>query len=161
MWVLHAPAALVFTICICVLVIMWAWDCRFAPHDWEWARHFGGYLGGNKHLLAGRFNCGQKALFWCVGLGGLVSAVSGLLLVMPLFDEPGQVLVLLAHRYGTFGLVLLILVHIYLATVGNPGTLPSIITGSVDSAWAKHHHPLWCEEARADSPPGKAPPTRS
>jgi len=129
MWVAHAAAALVFTVCVAAMVVMWASDCRFAPHDWEWAKHFGGYLGGNEHVPAGRFNCGQKALFWFVGLFGLASVLSGVLLVAPLFDVPGQSRVFLTHRYATFAFVLLILVHIYLATIANPGTLRSIITG--------------------------------
>jgi formate dehydrogenase gamma subunit len=53
-----------------------------------------------------------------------------------------------------------ILIHIYLSTIGEPGTFQAMIRGAVSEAWAWTFHPTWykqvtgrdpveaCEEAR-------------
>jgi cytochrome b subunit of formate dehydrogenase len=53
-----------------------------------------------------------------------------------------------------------ILIHIYLSTIGEPGTFQAMIRGAVSEAWAWTFHPAWykqvtgrdpvaaCEEAR-------------
>ncbi|MBN2309214.1 MAG: cytochrome b/b6 domain-containing protein [Candidatus Hydrogenedentes bacterium] len=142
-WVAHLIAAAVFTLGVTALVLTWALDCRFAPHDVEWARHFGGYLGGSAEVPAGRFNCGQKGLFWTVLVLGLGVVASGLLRIWPVFDAEGQELVLLAHQYCALAYLALGIAHLYLGTIANPGTWQSIFFGYVDANWLKHHHPLW------------------
>ncbi|MCP4644577.1 MAG: formate dehydrogenase subunit gamma [bacterium] len=145
LWVVHGWAAPVFTLGIVAMVVTWASDGRFAPHDLEWAKRFGGYLGGSQDVPAGRLNAGQKGFFWVAGVLGVISMATGVLLVAPGFGAKGQTMVLIAHRYGTLAFVVLGIVHAYLATLANPGTLWSILTGYVANDWAKHHHPLWWE----------------
>jgi formate dehydrogenase subunit gamma len=53
-----------------------------------------------------------------------------------------------------------IFIHIYLSTIGEPGTFESMVRGAVSEAWAWTFHPAWykqvtgrdaqqaCEEAR-------------
>jgi len=41
---------------------------------------------------------------------------------------------------------MIMIVHVYLTTIGNPGTLESMIYGNVRKIWAKVHHPKWYEE---------------
>jgi formate dehydrogenase subunit gamma len=42
--------------------------------------------------------------------------------------------------------IMFAIVHVYLATLGNPGTLESMLWGSVTRNWAKHHHARWYKE---------------
>ncbi len=41
------------------------------------------------------------------------------------------------------------LFHIYLGTIGVPGAYRAMREGSVDETWAREHHEIWYEEAKA------------
>ena len=62
-----------------------------------------------------------------------------------MFDENVQLWILQIHRYTCLLLLLLVISHIYLGTLANPGTVQVIFTGRVQPTWAKQHHPLWWE----------------
>jgi len=142
-WVIHLTAAPVFSIGLIFLVITWAKDGFFASCDVEWAMKFGGYLWGDKHAPAERFNAGQKAYFWAVALMGLVSLITGLGRAVPVFDAAGQDVLYQIHRYTALLFVMGGIVHLYLGTLANPGTLWAMMTGKVTPSWAENHHPLW------------------
>jgi formate dehydrogenase subunit gamma len=146
LWILHAGAGAAFAVTMVLMMLLWAMDCRFADHDWTWARHAGGYLGGDDRLPAGRFNAGQKAYFWCSVLFGLATHLSGLGLIVPVFGPEGQERICEIHRYGALLFLMSVIVHLYLATLANRGTLRSIVLGTVSAEWAAHHHPAWWEE---------------
>jgi formate dehydrogenase subunit gamma len=50
--------------------------------------------------------------------------------------------------HGIVGLVLIILIiaHIYIGSLGMQGAFDAMNTGEVDRNWAKEHHGLWVEE---------------
>ncbi|MGA1980646.1 MAG: formate dehydrogenase subunit gamma [Sedimentisphaerales bacterium] len=145
LWIVHLVAAFVFVIGLAAVALRWAEDCRLASYDWEWAKQFGGYLGSDKDAPAGRFNGGQKAYFWTILLLGLVAILSGLVRIFPIFNANVQEIFLQVHRYSGLFLVMVVIAHIYLGTLANPGTWLVIISGYVSSRWAKHHHPIWWE----------------
>lgn len=149
---LHLSAAPVFAVAFTLVFVTWAEACRFAGHDWEWAKRAGGYLGGRQDVPAGRFNAGQKAFFWAVGLLALLVILSGLGRLAPVFDDAGQAVLYQVHRCAALLLILSFLVHLYLATLANPGTLAAMIVGKVSADWAKHHHPLWRKQTEGDGP---------
>lgn len=146
LWIIHYMAAPIFILGLFGLIVSWAKDGLFIPQDWDWAKCFGGYLWGPKHAPAGRFNAGQKAYLWTVGLFGLAAVISGLGRVWPLFDVTGQEILYQVHRYTSLLFVLAAIVHLYLGTICNPGTLGAMLTGKVSSDWAKSHHELWWNE---------------
>ena len=41
---------------------------------------------------------------------------------------------------------MLMIVHVYLTTIGNPGTLEGMLYGNVRRIWARTHHPKWYKE---------------
>ena len=145
LWVVHLVAAPVFAVGLTAIALRWAEDCRLESYDWEWAKQFGGYLGGDRDVPAGRFNGGQKAYFWAIVSLGLVSILSGLVRMFPIFDANIQEISYQAHRYSGLFLVMAVIAHIYLGTLANSGTWQVIISGYVSSRWAKHHHPIWWE----------------
>jgi len=146
LWMVHAVAGWVFGIAMVLMTLLWAVDCRFASHDWTWTKRFGGYLGGGGKLPAGRFNAGQKVFFWCSVVLGLGTLASGLALMLPVFDPPFQESICQVHRYGSLLFVISVIVHLYVATLANPGTVRSMVVGTVDAEWAEHHHPLWLDD---------------
>ena len=63
-------------------------------------------------------------------------------------------------------LIVMIMAHIYIGSVGMEGALDAMNSGRVDRNWAKEHHSLWveeedqegCQAGRIDtSVPGNAP----
>ena len=146
LWLIHVAAAPVFMVGLCGLIASWSRDCRFTPHDWEWAKRFGGYLWGEKHAPAERFNGGQKAYLWTVGFLGLVSLLSGLGRIVPVLDPEGQYILYQLHRLSALFFVMAAIVHLYLGTVANPGTFGAMLLGRVTPQWAKNHHPIWWDQ---------------
>lgn len=147
LWIVHAAAGGLFAAAMVVMTLLWAMDCRFTGSDWMWARHFGGYLGSGENLPAGRFNAGQKAFFWSSVLLGLATLSTGLALMVPVLAPAFQEPICQVHRYGSLLFVMSVVVHLYVATLANPGTARSMVVGTVSAEWAEHHHPLWLEDA--------------
>jgi len=146
LWMVHAAAGGVFAAAMVLMTLLWAMDCRFANYDWRWAKQFGGYLGRGGELPAGRFNAGQKAFFWCSVLLGLATLASGLALMVPLIGPEFEESICQVHRYGSLLFAMGVIVHLYVATLANPGTVRSMVQGTVGTEWAEHHHPLWLED---------------
>ena len=146
LWMVHAAAGGIFAAAMVLMTLLWAMDCRFERSDWRWARNLGGYLGSGGNLPAGRFNAGQKAFFWFGALLGLVTLSSGLALMVPIFSAAFQESICQIHRYGSLLFVMSVILHLYLATLANPGTARSMVVGTVSTEWAEHHHPLWSED---------------
>ena len=136
-----------FVIGVAMMVIFWTRDNLFRASDWQWLRARGGLIGG-AHVSAGRFNAGQKMMFWSVALGGLLMFVSGLALLFPfgLFDIAGMQWSQIVH--GIIGAIFItgILAHIYIGTIGMEGAFEAMGEGTVDVSWARQHHDLWADE---------------
>jgi len=145
---LHCAASPLFSLALTLKALTWAGACAFEAHDWEWFRHLGGYLGSQKGLPASRFNAGQKAFFWAIVVLGIIAILSGLGRMAPVLGERGQAALYHAHRGSALLLMLSFVVHFYLATFANPGTLLAMVSGRVSPDWAAHHHPLWWQRVR-------------
>jgi formate dehydrogenase subunit gamma len=50
------------------------------------------------------------------------------------------------HAIVAFGMMAIILAHIYLGSVGMEGAFDAMGSGQVEKQWAKEHHGLWVEE---------------
>ncbi|HEX73263.1 MAG TPA: formate dehydrogenase subunit gamma, partial [Candidatus Hydrogenedentes bacterium] len=130
-----------------IIAIFLSWVCAMFPArgDLRWLLKAGGYLGGVKeHLPAGKFNAGQKILFWIAIAACGVLAASGLL--MGLYRDihfPRQELVYTAHDIAALIMILVLMAHVYLAAFVVPHSLNSLFGGKVSSKWADAHHPNW------------------
>jgi len=124
--------------------IAWQFPTRV---DVEWLKQGGG-LVGHEHPPAGRFNAGQKLIYWFIVLGGGAAAVSGYLLLFPFYatDIAGMQTAQVVHGVMAMLFVAVILAHIYIGTIGMEGAFESMGSGTVDVNWAKQHHSLWFEQ---------------
>ncbi|TVO70730.1 formate dehydrogenase subunit gamma [Sedimenticola selenatireducens] len=107
----------------------------------------GGGLIGKGHVPSNFFNMGEKSMFWMLVLVGGVIVGSGLVLVFPVFGQ-GRVLMELSHvSHGITTLVMIVVImgHIYIGSVGMEGALDGMTTGYCDLNWAKEHHEQWAE----------------
>lgn len=112
----------------------------------------------SKKLQIGKYNAGQKILFWLIMASILVLLISGLMMWRAYFAEFVPIwalrLAILAHSVAGIGLILLIMGHIYLA-IWVRGSISGMVTGYVSKAWARQHHDRWAEELRAKEAAGK------
>jgi formate dehydrogenase subunit gamma len=112
--------------------------------DLEWLKQGGGFIK-NKHAPAGRFNPGEKAIYWLSLAAGVVVSVSGFVLLFPFFgtDIADMQIAQGVHAIVAVLFVALILGHIYIGTLGMEGAFEAMGTGEVDLNWAKEHHDIW------------------
>jgi formate dehydrogenase subunit gamma len=112
--------------------------------DLEWLKQGGGFIK-NKHAPAGRFNPGEKAVYWLSLLAGIAVSVSGFLLLFPFYGTniADMQIAQVVHAVVALLFVALILAHIYIGTLGMEGAFEAMGSGEVDLNWAKEHHDLW------------------
>jgi formate dehydrogenase subunit gamma len=112
--------------------------------DLEWLKQGGGFIK-NKHAPAGRFNPGEKAVYWLSLAAGVLVSVSGFVLLFPFYgtDIADMQIAQAVHAIVAVLFVALILGHIYIGTLGMEGAFEAMGTGEVDLNWAKEHHDVW------------------
>jgi formate dehydrogenase subunit gamma len=120
--------------------------------DIVWLREGGGFIK-SKHPPAGRFNAGEKLVFWFALAGGAAVIASGYLLMFPFYvtDILGMQIAQMVHAVIALLFVALILAHIYIGTIGMEGAFEAMGEGTVDRNWAKEHHSLWLDEQMAST----------
>jgi len=178
---IHNYVSLAFAVGLVMTFLTWVWYNIPHPRDLIWFLKGGGVVGSS-HPPAKKFNGGQKVLFWLVMLGGLSLILSGLQLLLP-YEFPffaktfaflngfgmnlpaeltaNQEQQLAASWHAIVGLVLMVVIiaHIYIGSVGMEGAFDAMGSGEVDVNWAKEHHSIWAEEELAQkgsSPSGVA-----
>jgi formate dehydrogenase subunit gamma len=119
--------------------------------DIEWLKQGGGFIK-NKHAPAGRFNLGEKLVYWLSLVAGVAVSVSGLLLLFPFYGTniAEMQLAQVMHAVVAALFVALILAHIYIGTLGMEGAFEAMGTGEVDLNWAKEHHDRWLAQQLAN-----------
>ncbi len=163
---LHNFVSFPFMLGIALMFVLWVRHNLPSRTDLVWLAKGGGMFSDKAHPPAGKFNAGQKAVFWIVVLGGFSVSLSGIALLFPFAIRPfggtfeiinlfgaglPETLTLmqemqLAHVWHTIvslGLIAVILAHIYIGTIGMEGAFQAMGSGKVDTAWARHHHSLW------------------
>jgi len=145
---MHIFSGVIFAFGLIYGYLMWKKDCEFDPDDLGWILQGGGYLWQTTKLPpVYKYNAGQKAFFWVLVIAGVTIIVTGLIMWNPLWVP--AVIARWAFMLHALGVVLLgsfIMVHIYLGTIGNPGTVAAMITGWVTRAWCETHCPKWLAE---------------
>jgi formate dehydrogenase subunit gamma len=117
--------------------------------DFKWLIKGGEYLGAKDVPPAGKSNPGEKIWFWSLATVGLAMVVSGIIWDFPMwfdFSREGMQIVHLIHTSAALLIMGMALGHIYLGTLGTEHTLKGMLTGRVDTEWAKQHHGKWYQE---------------
>ncbi len=143
----HNFVSFAFVVGLVLIVVMWMKDNIPRKVDIVWLKEGGGFIR-SKHPTAGRFNAGEKLVFWfALGAGAAVS-VSGYLLLFPFYvtNIAGMQIAQVVHSIIAVLFIAIIIAHIYIGTLGMEGAFEAMSTGSVDLNWAKEHHELWLED---------------
>jgi formate dehydrogenase subunit gamma len=146
----HNFLAWPFMLGVLVMAVVWLRDNIPKRIDWTWLRAGGGLFTGT-HPSAGRFNAGQKIVFWVVVTGGLVMSASGVTLLFPftLTGVNGMQITQAIHAIVGVLFIAAMLAHIYIGSLGEEGAFEAMGSGEVDLAWAEANHDLWVQEQRA------------
>jgi formate dehydrogenase subunit gamma len=116
--------------------------------DREWIEHAGEMLRGDKSNMppAGKYNAGQKLVFWASAVCLLILVLTGIVFWRPWFAGYFPIGLIraatLLHSIAAIVLILSIIVHIY-AAIWVKGTVRAMTRGTVSEAWARQNHPLW------------------
>ena len=97
----------------------------------------------------GKYNAGQKMMFWVTALSLLVMLVTGVMFwrpwFAPVFPIAVQRAAVLLHSVAAVVLILSTIVHVY-AAIWVKGSVRAMTRGTVTDAWARQHHTLWHEQ---------------
>ena len=150
---LHNFTAPVFALSLALFIVLFIRDNLPRLYDVQWIVKFGGMLSKTAgHIPSGRFNAGEKALFWgLVCVFSVALCVSGAVLLFPNYEQ-GRSLMQVAnivHMVCALLAIAMACFHMYLGTIGMRGAYDAMRTGYVDETWAKEHHEIWYEEVKA------------
>lgn len=149
---LHPWMGLIFAACVVVMYAMWASHMHVEENDKSWFKSVGYYVQNEDDKMppAGRYNAGQKALFWGFVICIVLLLLSGLVLWFPenipwswRYLRYAAVLVHASSALLTIGLFLL---HVYMAVFAERGALDSMVHGDVPMTFVKRYHPGWYKE---------------
>lgn len=147
----HPWAGVIFTLALGVMFRNWFKQMRLDADDRKWLRLAHRYAVHDEKGLppSGRFNAGQKMLFWVQSVTALVLLASGVVLWFPETTARGLRLVaVLVHPAAAVVAIAGILVHIYMGTAAVPGAFRGMLRGFVTREWASAHHPKWNRETK-------------
>jgi cytochrome b subunit of formate dehydrogenase len=98
----HATFAPVFAVCVAVLAVMWARNCRFTTGDWPWferlVRRATLAQSAGEKPRSRNSGLGEKITFWLIVFLALPLGLSIVLGMFPLFGTHGQEFLLGMHR---------------------------------------------------------------
>lgn len=148
----HDIMAVVFAISLVLAILMWWKEAGLFtfPEDWEWIKAAGGYLWHLDHVPeTGKYNPGQKMFFLTVALFGLLMICTGFFMWYPEKFPFGANLmdwVYVLHVFGFVVIFAFFFVHLYLGTIGNPGSVSAMISGKMELPVLRMLHPKWVKE---------------
>ena len=119
--------------------------------DTQWMKQVGDVVNARDEKLpeVGRYNAGQKLVFWGMTILIAVLFASGIVLWDVYFADYTSVgqkrLAALVHAAFAIGAILIWIVHVY-AAIWVKGTVRAMTRGSVTGGWAWRHHRKWLRD---------------
>ena len=148
---IHFWGGLILMLVTVLLFAVWRNKARWSAADTNFVRHIG------QHALrpdqpqpegTGFFNGGQKLYFWSIIITGVIFVLTGIGWWYRREMPSTYIFCRRTHRFLGVLMSVVFLVHLYKATIGEPGTLRSMISGMVTPAWARSRRPGWFRDLR-------------
>ena len=124
---------------------------RMQARDWQWLRQIRDVISNREERLpeVGRYNAGQKLVFYAVVICLTLLLLSGLVIWRVYFSQYFSLriirLAVVVHALSAFVLICTIIVHIY-AAIWVKGSIRAMTRGTVTPGWAWKHHRAWFRE---------------
>jgi formate dehydrogenase subunit gamma len=162
---LHPWFGLFFVFFFALQMLNWLNPMKWTRADSHWILNIRKVLSSHDSLDpldTGFFNGGQKLQFWEIVIGCVVYLITGIIMWAgaPTFGRWSVAISYVLHDISAIIMLGGVFIHIYLSTIGEPGTFQAMTRGAVSEAWAWTFHPAWfkqvtgrdpvkaCEEAR-------------
>lgn len=148
----HPLIGVVFFLALSWMFLLWQRQMKFDTQDKQWMKQIGKYIRNEDEGLpeAGRFNPGQKQLFWLETVSGILLLLSGIPLWFPHGTSQWLRLVsILVHEISALAAIGGFIVHVYMGTAVVSGSFSAMINGTVSRAWARTHHARWFRELQS------------
>ncbi len=154
--ILHPFMGLVMALCFLVMFFrLWRHN-RMTDLDKQWLREAPELMrtaDEGRMPPVGRYNAGQKLVFWIMATSLMVLVLTGFIFWQPWFADSFPIMArriaVLLHALSATLLILTVIVHIY-AAIWVKGTLRAMTRGTVTEGWARQNHPLWHREMTND-----------
>lgn len=149
-WIHPFIGVLLFFSFLLLFLQMWRLNLP-RPEDTTWVANIGDMVTGKEEKLPelGKYNAGQKFIFWA--MAGLIVVLigSGIMIWQQYFPElvsiPTRRLALLVHAVAAVLIILVFILHVF-AAIWTRGTIRAMTRGTVTGGWAWKHHRKWLRE---------------
>ena len=133
---LHNFIGPLFIFSVVVMALLFLKDNLPRSYDIDWLKKFGGMFSKTgEEVPSGRFNAGEKMVYWAglLGLGAAVS-ITGLILDFPNWNQGRELMqqANVIHAMAAVLFICLIMGHGYLGTIGMQGAYRAMRDGFVD-----------------------------
>ncbi|MBN7124219.1 formate dehydrogenase cytochrome b556 subunit [Erwinia billingiae] len=149
--ILHPFIGVIMFAAFLLMFLRYWRDNLIERDDLEWAKNIRKVAQNEEVGDTGRYNFGQKCVFWAAIVSLLLLLASGIVIWRPYFAGAFSIpiirLALVVHSVSAVVLIMVIMVHIY-AALWVKGTITAMVEGWVTPAWAKKHHPRWYRQIR-------------
>jgi formate dehydrogenase subunit gamma len=149
---IHPWMGLIFAICVLIMYSMWAAHMHVDENDKTWFKSVGYYVQNEDEKMppAGRYNAGQKSLFWGFVVCMVLLLLSGLVLWFP-ENIPWswrylRYVAVLVHASSALLTIGLFLLHVYMGVFAERGAMDSMVHGDVTLNFVRRYHPGWYKE---------------
>lgn len=153
--ILHPFIGVIMFAAFLLMFLRYWRDNLIERDDLEWAKNIRKVAQNEEVGDTGRYNFGQKCVFWAAIVSLLLLLASGIFIWRPYFAGAFSIpivrLALVVHSVSAVVLIMVIMVHIY-AALWVKGTITAMVEGWVTPAWAKKHHPRWYRQIRKNKP---------
>lgn len=119
--------------------------------DGAWLANAKDVVTGHEEELPelGKYNAGQKIVFWAMTALIVVLIVSGVMMWERYFDGlvsiPVRRVAIIVHSVAAVLIICTWIVHVY-AAIWTRGTISAMTRGTVTGGWAWRHHRKWLRE---------------
>jgi formate dehydrogenase subunit gamma len=119
--------------------------------DGTWLARLRDVLAGHEENLpeVGKYNAGQKTVFWGMSLLIIVLITSGFVIWDQYFAQYSTIdqkrIAVLIHALAAVVIICIWIVHVY-AAIWVRGTIGAMTRGRVTGGWAWRHHRKWLRE---------------
>lgn len=148
---LHPFVGIALTISFLAMFVQLAHLNLPRREDFIWGRRIKDVITGNEERLPelGKYNLGQKLVFWGMFFLILLLLVTGVMIWMQYFPDIVAVetrrVALLVHAIAAVLIVLVFILHVF-ASFWTQGTISAMTRGTVTGGWSWRHHRKWLRE---------------